>query len=333
MSNKLSQRKSDHIDLALNARTGTQSQDSRFIYEPMLSAFPTDTKLPSKFLGHSLDYPIWISSMTGGSEMAGIINKRLARLAGNYGLGMGLGSCRILLESNTHLADFDLKSEMQGQPLFANLGIAQVEEMLREESTDKIVAMLEQLTADGLIVHVNPLQEWMQDEGDVLKQAPVETIAKLKKIISLPLIIKEVGQGMGPDSIRTLWDLEVDAIEFAAFGGTNFTALERMRSDASTAYKSPFIQVGVTNEQMVDHYNAIYDAFDTHKMEVIVSGGISNYLDGYYFTKRIKGPAIYGMASAWLPYAQQSYEALEQFFLDQIKGLRMAQAYLKVASA
>ncbi len=331
MSSELSERKQAHIDLAGKAQTQVRTLDQRFVYEPMLASFPKNEDLPTHFLGHALRFPIWISSMTGGTAAAGKINRRLARLAGNYGLGMGLGSCRIMLESKLHIPDFDVKHEMQGQPLFANLGIAQVESLVTAQATEKILILMERLSADGLIVHVNPLQEWMQNEGDQLKQRPIDVIAQLKKLIRLPLIVKEVGQGIGPESMRSLWDLEVDAIEFAAFGGTNFSALEQLRSDARTSYKSPLIHVGNSKEQMVETYNSIYDAFDTHKMEVIVSGGIANYLDGYYFTQCLKGRAIYGMASTWLPYAQESYAALEQFFLNHVEGLRMANAYLRLA--
>ena len=118
-------RKGAHILLASQAQTPPAEVDSRFNYEPLFfSHRKSDERWPTQFLKFNLDYPLWISSMTGGTAHAKTINQNLARLCGERKLGMGLGSCRSLLHDNDRLEDFAVKKLMGDQPLFANLGVA-----------------------------------------------------------------------------------------------------------------------------------------------------------------------------------------------------------------
>ena len=161
----ISSRKLDHIQLAFESQLS--DADQRFYYEPMLSAHPELTIIPSLTLaGATMQIPLWISSMTGGAEMAGKINLLLAEACKTYGLGMGLGSCRPVLENSEYSRDFEIRKHIGEQPLFANLGIAQIEELIALNQLQKLVDMVHRLEANGLIIHVNPLQEWMQPEGD-----------------------------------------------------------------------------------------------------------------------------------------------------------------------
>ena len=187
------------------------------------------------FLGKELGAPMWVSSMTGGTFAARKINTNLARVCHDFRMGMGLGSCRSLLDSNASLPDFDMRDIIGDDlPLYANLGISQVEQLLENNQEDKIRVLVDKLRADGLIVHVNPLQEYFQPGGDRLKNAPIISIRRLLDVVSFPVIVKEVGQGMGPASLRELIRLPLAAIEFAAFGGTNFSKLEMLRSEKAT---------------------------------------------------------------------------------------------------
>ena len=131
------QRKEDHIALAFDAQVGLGSIDSRFYYEPLLSGHSRkEDTYEVDFLDYKFQLPLWVSSMTGGTERAANINKNLAKACGEYKLGMGLGSCRSLLLSNDRLSDFDVKKLVGDQPLYANLGIAQLEDLL--EITDDV---------------------------------------------------------------------------------------------------------------------------------------------------------------------------------------------------
>lgn len=329
----MEERKKDHIELALKSQADKISRDNRFYYEPMLSAHPSELPKEYEFLGKKMRAPIWISSMTGGTKMAATINRNLATAAAKFGLGMGLGSCRIILDGNEFFEDFNLRPILGNDlPFYANLGIAQVEHLLEDKSTEKIDKMLDKLNADGLIIHVNPIQEWLQPEGDMLKRPPLETITELLDSVSYKLILKEVGQGMGPSSIKAILELPVDALEFAAWGGTNFAIVELLRSNQISAETySGIADIGHTAVEMINYVNDFYNLnVNASRKQIIVSGGIKNFLDGYYYINKLKVPSIYGQASAFLKYAKESAESLITFIKYQVDGLNFAENYLKV---
>ncbi|RME97424.1 MAG: isopentenyl-diphosphate delta-isomerase, partial [Bacteroidetes bacterium] len=198
-------RKRDHIQLAFDSQVIHSQLDQRFYYEPLLAAHPQPEEWPPfRFLGKEMRVPLWVSSMTGGTQMARRINQNLGRACAEFGMGMGLGSCRPLLYDDDRLDDFNIRPIIgQGQLLFANLGIAQLEQVLARKEVWRIRAMIDKLAADGLIIHVNPMQEWLQPEGDRFADPPLATIERmLEALPDLPLIVKEVGQGMGPASLR-----------------------------------------------------------------------------------------------------------------------------------
>ncbi len=214
-------------------------------------------------------------------------------------------------------------------PFWANLGIAQVEELIAKNQVSKASQLVEKLQADGLIVHVNPMQEWFQPEGDILSVPPLETIKQLLDQATFPVIVKEVGQGMGPESLRELLRLPLQAIEFGAFGGTNFARVELLRhKQASQTLYEPLSTTGESAADMVDYINQIASEEEPVCKELIISGGIKTFLDGYYLIKKSKLSSIYGMASSFLKYAREDYAQLRDFVYSQVKGLEMAEAYL-----
>ncbi len=331
----MADRKQDHIDLAFKADMGNKGPDDRFYYEPMLAGHPhDDLDLSISFLDKKLKAPLWVSSMTGGTEMAFTINRRLAHSCAKFGLGMGLGSCRPLLDNLDRLKDFDVRSIIGPDlPLYANLGIAQIEYMLDQGSVEDINMMLDRLKADGLVVHINPLQEWLQPEGDFIINSPIETLERLLDIFTLPVIVKEVGQGMGPESLATVLKLPIAALELAAHGGTNFSKLELLRSSGQQRETfEPVSRIGHQAGEMVAWINDIManDEGDILCRQFIISGGIRDFLDGYYWMNKLNAPSVYGQASGFLKYAAESQEALDQYVLSQIRGLQLAQNYLKV---
>lgn len=327
-----SERKKDHIELAFQSQI-TQL-DSRFYYEPLLTPHPSDEWSAFDFLGKKFNYPIWISSMTGGTALAKVINHNLARACGEYGLGMGLGSCRSLLYSDETLPDFDVRKLIgDKQPLYANLGIGQLEELIVRNKILLINELIQKLQADGLIIHVNPMQEWLQPEGDRFKYSPLQTIETIIEKTNIKLIVKEVGQGFGYESLKKLFQLPIEAIDFAAAGGTNFAKLELLRSDAAKQeIFNVFAHVGHNATEMVEMSNLIMQELgDKVKCkQVIISGGVQNFLDGYFLVQKIHTSAIYGQASAFLNHARGDYDDLAQYIDTQIKGLCLAKAMLKV---
>jgi isopentenyl-diphosphate delta-isomerase len=329
----MTDRKKDHIDLAFKARTAPDEIDRRFYYEPLMAKHPVAGKLPFPFLGKMLRAPMWISSMTGGTQLAGQINRNLAMVCREFGLGMGLGSCRPILHSDEHFADFDMRDIIGNDlPFYANLGIAQLEPMVLNGDISPVNRLIEHLRADGLIIHVNPLQEWLQTEGDLFSQPPIDTIRTYLEMTTFPVIVKEVGQGMGPESLQALLTLPLEAVELAAYGGTNFAKVELMRSDEfKQHYLGPISRIGHDASEMVELINNIVDSkIHVRCRHIIISGGIGSFLDGYYLINRCSMPAIYGQASAFLKYAGQSYEELKKFVEYQVEGIQLAAAYFVI---
>ncbi len=270
--------------------------------------------------------------MTGGTALAGHINRNLARMCNEFGFGFALGSCRKLIEDPSCLGDFDVRSILgDSLPLFANLGIAQIESWSARGELFKIEKLLRMLQADGLVIHLNPLQEWMQPEGDRFGQPPIDTIGELLQEYSLPLIVKEVGQGMGPASLRSLMQLPLEAVEFGAFGGTNFSTIESQRSskDQQVQYE-PLTQVGHAAQEMLAWVNECVENQNTSCKSIIISGGVRNYLDGFYYLSKSKIKALYGHAGSFLRHAQGDYSALQNYARGQVEGLMMAKQVLRI---
>ena len=280
-----------------------------------------------------MNAPIWISSMTGGAEKAAKINQLLAEVAAEFGLCMGLGSCRPVIEGSSFAADFKVRKFIKNQPLFANLGIAQIEELFALGKADELNRLVGDLEADGLIVHVNPLQEWCQPEGDRYMHSPLDTIKRVLDCLSSAVIVKEVGQGFGPSSLRALSELPLEALDYGAFGGTNFSKLENLRRDElEQEWMAPVQFIGHSAPEMTDWMLDILsdEPSNFRCKHILVSGGISNYLDGYYHLRKLPVSSLYAQASPFLKMALLGEEKLHQYVKNQIEGLKMAYAFLTV---
>lgn len=325
-----SSRKIDHIQLTFNSQT--LGNDHRFYYEPLLGHHDLESiKLKDSFAGFNIGAPLWISSMTGGTELAKTLNNRLSQVAGEYGIPMGLGSCRSLLYSDERFHEFDIKSNMNGTCFFANLGIAQIDELIREKETSRVGDMINKLGANGLIIHINPLQEWFQPEGDRINRPSIEILEDFLDSYSENIIIKEVGQGFGPKSLEALLKLPLMGIDFGAFGGTNFSMIEKERRGASRP-GDEMVFVGQTAEEMVNILNSWnLEEKASRVPEFIISGGVKSFLDGHYLMEKLTYSSIYAQASMFLKKALECDEnpkALENYIKDSIYGLKIAKAFL-----
>ncbi|MFT5724829.1 MAG: isopentenyl-diphosphate delta-isomerase [Bacteroidia bacterium] len=331
MEENTSERKANHIDLAFKSQIS--ALDDRFNYEPLLSKHPSSKIAPFSFLHKSMHFPLWISSMTGGTEKAAAININLSKAAGKYGLGMGLGSCRIILNDDKYLPDFQLRKYIgDAFPFYANLGIAQLEELIDTNQLHLITSLIKKTETDGLIIHVNPFQEWLQPEGDRFKHAPIDTITRICDALDISIIVKEVGQGFGPKSIDALLNLNIDAIDFGAHGGTNFSALELLRANEENRnHYTGLTQIGHSAADMVTYCNNLSSENPTlQSKEVIISGGIKSFLDGYYLNKKLQNPSVYAQASSLLRYAEKGFDALDEFIEKEIQGYQLASQYLDI---
>ncbi len=327
-----SDRKKDHLELTFVSQT--LERDTRFYYEPLLSSHPDDNLPRITIANKQMKMPLWVSSMTGGTEKASLINHNLAKACNEFGMGMGLGSCRIILKDNAFFNDFNIRPILGDDlPFFANLGIAQIEELIESNTTHLADDLVNKLSADGLIIHVNPFQEWLQPEGDHLKHPPIDTIKRILDKIKSKIIVKEVGQGMGPKSLIELIKLPIEAIEFGAHGGTNFATLELHRQDEMRRTQlQPLTTIGHSAEEMVLYSNQILDELGDKALckNLIISGGVKNYLDGYYLMKKSKFNSVYAQASAFLKYATGEYLELQNYCKTVKNGLEVCYQYLNL---
>ncbi len=330
----MTQRKTDHILLAAASKPATNEADQRFNYEPLINAHPSQP-LEFSFFEKKIEHPLWVSSMTGGTAEANRINHILAEACAEFGMGMGLGSCRSLLRNSESFDDFNLRPILGNDlPFYANLGIAQLEQLLDRKEIDRVHELvLHQLKADGLFIHVNPTQEWLQPEGDLFKRPALEIIAEMVEQVAgkYKIIVKEVGQGIGPESLKQLLQLNIDGLEFGAFGGTNFAKIEIMRNKpGQAAYQLPLATVGHNASEMLEIINEILQNQKVHCKQLIVSGGLRNFLDGYYFMQKSTIPSVYGMAGVILEHAMVSKENLFHFLKAEKEGFAFASKFLKI---
>jgi len=330
---KLSQRKADHVELAKSSQVKDSKLNQLFDYEPLLSGFPQGDLTPTVIAGKKMSAPIWVSSMTGGTGEAAHINKNLATVCREFGLGMGLGSCRSLLESDEFFNDFALRKALgDDAPFFANIGLAQVTDLLGQNKLTHFIDLCHRLEVDGFFVHINPLQEYYQPEGDRWYLSPLDIIDEVLNLCahtSLKVSVKEVGQGMGPRSLEALLKRPLSFIEFAAFGGTNFSLLETLRSEKRNVAED-LCYVGHTCNEMLSFVQDIYNT-DKNAIKcesLIISGGVRSFLQGHHLIQKSPLPAVYGMATPFLKHANIGLDETRLFVQQQISGLKMASHFL-----
>lgn len=268
------------------------------------------------FLGRPLAAPLLISCMTGGTPEAVRINRRLARVAARAGIAMGLGSGRALIERPAALASFDVRDEAPEIPLLANLGAVQLNKGYGLAECGRLVEMLR---ADALVLHLNPLQEALQPEGDTCFRGLLARIAQLCAEAPFPVIVKEVGWGIGADDARALIEAGVAAIDLAGAGGTSWSEVERHR--IAQAWRArvagAFAGWGIpTARALVAARAAVPSA------TLIASGGVR---DGLEVAKAIAlGADLVGIAGPFLRAAHESEEAAHEFALEVTETLRVA---------
>ncbi|MES0359623.1 MAG: type 2 isopentenyl-diphosphate Delta-isomerase [Anaerolineales bacterium] len=299
-----SSRKADHIRINLDedVRSGLTSglERYRFIHQALPELNLEDIDLNSGLFRRDLRAPILISSMTGGTEQAGRINRVLAEAAQETGIAMGLGSQRAAIE-NPGLSDtFQVRQLAPDVLLFANLGAVQLNYGYGIEQCQQAVDMIE---ADALILHLNPLQEAVQPEGDTRFAGLLNKIEAICQALPVPVIMKEVGWGFSEQAARQLAEAGVAAIDVAGSGGTSWTQVEMHRAETrdQALLAAAFIDWGIPTAQAI--INVRKAAPD---LKVFASGGLREGID---IAKCIAlGASLGGMASPFLKAANQSVE-------------------------
>lgn len=265
------------------------------------------------FCGRRLRAPILVSCMTGGTDEAGRLNRVLAEVAQEAGLAMGLGSGRVLLEK-PDAPGFNLRDVAPDVPLLANLGAAQLN---RGAGVDDCRRLLDLTSADALVLHLNPLQEALQPEGEPRFKGLLQRIEILCGALGAPVIVKEVGFGLAEDVVAALFDAGVGAVDVAGAGGTSWSEVERHRMTGTAARVAlAFRGWGIpTTEAIVGARRA------AGQRTVIASGGLSNGMD---VAKSLAlGADLAGLAGPFLRAAAGGREAAADFAAELEGVLRL----------
>jgi len=308
-----STRKSDHILINLNEEVQSSLNTGLERYHFVHNAIPeinlSEIDLHTTFMAKSLNAPLLISSMTGGAKQADKINISLAEAAQEKGIAMGVGSQRAVIEEPALAAGMNLRRYAPNILLFANLGAVQLNYGYGITECKRAVEMLE---ADALILHLNPLQEALQPEGDTCFAGLLERISEICVELPVPVIVKEVGWGLSKEAAVCLVETGVAAIDVAGAGGTSWSQVEmhRAKSSERAAVAAAFIDWGIpTADAIIDVRQALPD------IPLIASGGLRSGID---VAKCLAlGADLGGMAGPLLKAATISTEAVIAH-IDQI---------------
>ncbi len=325
MDHLLERRKADHIRINLEEDVASRATNGlervRFVHQalPELDASAIDLSLT--WLGRRLKAPVLISSMTGGTEKARLINRNLAAAAQHAGIAMGVGSMRAAVAHPELAASFQVRDVAPDAVLYANIGAIQLNYGF---DLDQCRAAIALMRADGLILHLNPLQEILQPEGDLnwsglLRR--METVIAALARDGVPVIVKEVGWGISARAARDLCAIGATAIDVAGAGGTSWSQVEMYRAltESQRRVAAVFADWGIPTAASIRAVREVAPS-----LPLIASGGLANGLDG---AKCIAlGADLFGLARPLLHAATVSAEAVREeieVILGQLRAVML----------
>lgn len=324
-----SRRKQEHLEIVLNEtvqfqKVTTGLEDYRFIHQALPEVDLAGIDLSTTLFGKRIRAPLVISSMAGGIESAIPINRNLARAAQAMGVAMGVGSQRAAIENDEVTHTYMVRDIAPDVLLFANLGAVQlnygygVEECLRA---------VEMIGADALILHLNPLQEALQHDGNTNFAGLLKKIELVCCQLPVPVIIKEVGCGISETVARNLSEAGIAGIDVAGAGGTSWSEVERRRAHTETGNNiaAAFTSWGISTAESIEKVRR-----GAPRITLIASGGLRNGLD---VAKAIGlGTDAGGIATPLLKLASISAEAAISALQEIIEGLRISMFCIGAAS-
>ena len=272
-------RKQEHIDLALSPQSQgpltTLLEDVILVHQALPEVSLDKLDISVEFLGYKLGAPIIISGMTGGTEKAYEINRKLAEVAEEFRIAIGVGSQRAMINNSSLTRTYKVVREVAPSvPVISNIGFAQLKS-LTFEHIETIVSSIE---ANALAIHLNPAQELVQIEGDRDFEGIVNIIAELVQRLKVPIIVKEVGNGLSREVVEKLYSVGVKIFDVAGAGGTNWVKIELMRAEKAgkhlALYGEPFVAWGIPTGAAVCEVRSV-----ANDITVIGSGGIRTGLD------------------------------------------------------
>lgn len=321
----ITQRKQDHIDWILKDTEIERGQsgfdDIQLTHRALPECRLADINSQTHFLSKRLSFPMLISSMTGGaSQQLSQVNRNLAEAAEAHQVAMAVGSQRTLIESKEALESFQLRRYAPSIPLIANMGAVQLNYGF---GLDQAKLMIDTLEADALYLHLNPLQEVIQPEGDTDFSNLIEKIAKLADQLPIPVILKEVGCGLSTKDIELGLSAGIQWFDVAGRGGTSWSRIEANRgmNSAEQSLGVLFQDWGLTTPESLKSARP----YQT-QANFIASGGIRNGID--MVKSVIMGGQICGLAAPLLKPALESSAATHNKIEQLHQEFRTAQFLL-----
>jgi isopentenyl-diphosphate Delta-isomerase len=309
---KTSSRKKEHVLLTVRRnvefktkRTGLEQWE--FVHNALPEINFSDISTETIFLSKPLSFPFMISCMTGGYADARRINRNLAEVCEANRIAMGVGSQRQALEDATYHSSFSIVRKVAPSiPIIGNIGAAEVAKLHDASSVQKLADLAH---ADAFAVHLNPLQEFLQPEGNTNFRGVLRGIEMLVREMAIPIIVKEIGAGISQQVAKQLMDVGVSIIDVAGAGGTSWAGVEILRGkkNSSPTTNERFWDWGISTADAVKQVASLKDSFPS--LTVVASGGIKDGLDA---AKAIAlGADIVGSARP----------LLQEFFAGGKKGL------------
>ena len=301
-----SRRKDEHVEHALNQKQGHNDFDKIKLVHQSLPNFDLSVvSMETNYLNHDFDLPIYINAMTGGSEKTKEINRKLSRLARRFNLAMSVGSQHVALDDAQYEASFRVVREENPHGFI-------IGNVNPNASVDDALRAIEMIGANALGIHINPAQELTMAEGDRTFKHWMDNIKDIVENVGVPVIVKEVGNGLSRESVKKLMDLGVQHVDVSGKGGTNFIDIENKRLEQGRY------------DYLADWGNSTVDALIDNQsyvntVEVFASGGIRNPLD--VIKALALGAKAVGLSRFFLDLVHEHREDEFSIFVEDLKKI------------
>ncbi len=279
VTKSITQRKKDHLKIALSsdAQVGDAGfSNYRFVHNALPEINFDEIDFSATFIGKKISRPFFISCMTGGVAEGLKLNINLAKAAEKYQIPMGVGSQRAAIEHTELRKLYDVRKHAPSALILANIGLVQLNYGYGLKEFEEAVKMV---GADALVVHINPIQEVIQPEGDVNFNSLLSKFATIVKKISVPVIVKEVGFGLSYEVIAKLYNIGIRVFDTAGWGGTNWAFVEGRRREGFQDLGELFSGWGIRTTDSIREAVKFRNKAKDREMLVLGSGGVRTGLD------------------------------------------------------
>ena len=322
MAKQTEGRKAEHLQICLDEKVQARRltsgfEDVSFVHRALPEIDKDKIELTTTIFNHKLKAPLIVGAMTGGTQKAKKINAVVAETVERLGLGMGVGSQRVAIEDPRLEETFSIaRKKAPTAFLVANIGGSQLVKGHGVKESRKAVDMM---NADALAIHLNPLQEAIQPEGEPSYKGVLAKIGEIARELDVPVIVKETGAGMAAEEAKMLESVGVAGIDVAGAGGTSWAAVEYYRAkkigdEFRQRLGQTFWDWGIPTAV------SLVEVVQSVNIPVIASGGIRSGVDA---AKALAlGASLTSVALPILQPASDSQEKVENKLQCIIEELR-----------